>query len=193
MQGLEGMKIYTKTGDQGLTSLIGGKRVPKTEGRLSAYGTVDELNAHLGLAFTALPESKELEGLEKALIRIQNELFCVGSQLACEDSERRGKLPSLREDSTQLLENEIDMFELKLPPLKNFILPGGHTAACHLHVARTVCRRAERAALAFYNDTPDAMDAGIVQYLNRLSDFLFVAARHVNRVLGRNETIWEKP
>ena len=177
------MKIYTRGGDKGKTGLIGGRRVDKDIARLRAYGTVDELNAQIGLA-RALAESGELDG---ALLRIQENLFVLGSLLAAIDPGKFS-LPALPADAVQELEQWIDRMEEELVPLANFILPGGSPAAASLHVARTVCRRAEREAVAL--DRDEKLPPEIIVYLNRLSDFLFVAARLANRRSGGQETIW---
>jgi cob(I)alamin adenosyltransferase len=170
------VKIYTKTGDRGETSLFGGARVPKHDPRIEAYGTIDELNSFLGLARAAWPSSP----LDDLLARIQSDLFEIGAHLAAPGSDRfRGANPA----HVTELEQSIDAMERELPPLRNFILPGGCAAAGHLHVARTVCRRAERLVVALRDD------ASIV-YLNRLSDWLFVAARYANLKHGVDDVVW---
>ncbi|MGZ5429420.1 MAG: cob(I)yrinic acid a,c-diamide adenosyltransferase [Thermoanaerobaculia bacterium] len=175
------MKIYTRTGDTGQTALFGGKRVRKDDARIEAYGTVDELNSFIGLARAAWPESP----VDPELERIQNDLFDVGAQLAAPGSDRFGGAhPSRIEE----LERAIDHAEKELTPLTNFILPGGSAAAAQLHVARTVCRRAERIVVSLGSDAPQ----GPIVYLNRLSDFLFVAARFVNARQGTADVIWTK-
>ncbi len=177
------MKIYTKTGDAGKTSLLGGKRVFKDALRIEAYGTVDEANSLLGLARALrLPPT-----IDRMLGRVQNELFVLGAQLASPAS-RAGKGPLVTRDDVIRIEKEIDRLERTLPPLKHFILPGGHPAAAALHVARTVCRRAERLVVRLERKESSAPLAVI--YLNRLSDFLFVAARFVNRQTKRKEIRW---
>ena len=170
------MKIYTKTGDAGDTSLFGGARVPKDDPRIAAYGTVDELNAFIGLARSTWPVSP----LDEHLGRIQSDLFDVGAHLASPGSARfTGADPARSAE----LEQAIDSMESELPPLRNFILPGGCAAAAQLHVARTVCRRAERLVAALH-DEPS------IVYLNRLSDFLFVAARFANLKNGVGDMPW---
>jgi cob(I)alamin adenosyltransferase len=183
------MKIYTKTGDQGETSLVDGKRVPKTHPRVEAYGTVDELNAIVGMSVSFLNQHslQGLEELKSQLLQIQNHLFNMGSHLACEKKELRERLPRIMEEHIHELEEHIDHMEETLPPLKNFILPGGSPAAAALHQARTVCRRAEREVLRL----PEK-EALSIQYLNRLSDYLFVAARFANLKAGLEETLWKK-
>ena len=175
------MKIYTRTGDTGQTALFGGKRVGKDDARIEAYGTVDELNSFIGLARATWPESP----VDAELERIQNDLFDVGAQLAAPGQDRfTGADPRRIEE----LEGAIDRAEKELVPLTNFILPGGSLAAAQLHVARTVCRRAERIVVSLGAEAP----RGTIVYLNRLSDFLFVAARFVNARLETSDVIWTK-
>jgi cob(I)alamin adenosyltransferase len=164
------MKIYTKTGEKGDTSLIGGQRVPKTHERLEAYGAVDELNAWIGLI-----ADQDIDDVYKALLHsIQKYLFNIGSHLACPDQEKANTLSQLSANDISLLEQAIDEMDAQLPKLKNFILPGGNTVSSYCQIARTVCRRAERDMLKI-NDI--ASDEYILIYINRLSDFLFVLAR----------------
>lgn len=176
-------KIYTKTGDKGQTGLVGGKRVSKIDPRLEAYGSVDELNSSIGLAVSLLPKGHDAARILK---KIQNELFNLGSRLACDDEEMKKHLPAISNAQVQDMETKMDTWEAELSPLKNFILPGGSAAASALHVARTVCRRAERRTLAIEAEPI----LGI--YLNRLSDFLFTLARKVNADLGETDVPWEK-
>lgn len=176
-------KIYTKTGDAGQTGLVGGKRVSKTDVRLEAYGTVDELNSSLGLVVSLLPKGHEAASL---LFTIQNELFNLGSRLACDDAEMLKHLPMISEPQVQRLEKKMDEWESELEPLKNFILPGGTQAASALHLARTICRRAERRTLAV------SVEPILVVYLNRLSDFLFTLSRKVNADQGVKDVAWQK-
>lgn len=178
------MKIYTKTGDRGETSLLGGTRVPKTHRRIEAYGTIDELNAHLGL----LHDQEIPEELKSRLHQIQHELFDMGAYLACEKDPERFNLKPAGEEQIKRLESEIDMMVKDLPPLKNFILPAGHMAVSQCHVARCVCRRAER--LVIYLSQDDEVSDGVVKYLNRLSDYLFILARRIAFDLGVNEILW---
>ena len=190
-------KIYTKGGDKGETSMIGGPRVSKANLRLDAYGTVDELNAYLGLAISCLEKSSEIKAEDalSTLHDVQNELFCVGSQLACVDESFRASLPHLSSALTQKLENEIDIMTASLPELKDFILPGGHETASHLHVARTICRRAERITIELFNQSPDInepLKTQIISFINRLSDYLFTLARHLNLLAQTPETKWKK-
>jgi len=177
-------KIYTKTGDKGQTSLVGGTRVAKTDIRLEAYGTLDELNSVLGVIRAKVVDDG---GLEKSLRVIQNNLFNIGSHLACEDEKLRGSLPSLSAGAVENLERDMDLWESSLPPLKNFILPGGSEAAAFAHLGRTVCRRAERAMLRLNDVAPDQLI-----YLNRLSDWLFLLARELNHRLKVADLEWEK-
>lgn len=182
------MKIYTKTGDSGQTGLFGGPRVRKDDLRIEAYGTVDELNAALGLArCEALPPP-----VAATLERVQHDLFAVGAELATPNPDARGTV-LVGDSQTTALEQAIDALEVDLPPLKNFILPDGCRAATLLHVARGVCRRAERRVITLANQ-PNVADCGrIIRYLNRLSDYLFVAARAANLAAGAVETVWIKP
>jgi len=187
------VKIYTKTGDHGETALFGGPRVRKSDPRVEAYGDVDELNAAVG-AVRAVVEDPELERL---LARVQDELFAVGAELATpHDAKARAAIPAVDPSWARRLEEAIDRWDAELPPLTTFILPGGTRTAAALHLARCVCRRAERRVVALAADA--AVDPGVLVYLNRLSDFLFVAARVANHRAGRAETPWrparpEKP
>ena len=180
------MKIYTKSGDDGSTGLFGGGRVRKSDARIECYGTVDELNASLGVAAVAAPST-----IAESLRRVQNELFVVGAHLATpEDSPHTRSLPLLDEAMIGRLEMEIDNAEAELEPLRQFILPGGAETAARLHLARTVCRRAERVLVEFALDRPVAPT--IVTYMNRLSDWLFVMARLANKRAGVADKTWEK-
>lgn len=179
------MKIYTRTGDQGTTSLFGGRRVSKANQRIDAYGTVDELNSHIGLVRDQEVNAKRTD----QLTRIQNTLFIIGSILATEPGNEKVKIPSLREEDIVFLEMEIDVMEAELEPLRFFILPGGHQAVSFCHIARTVCRRSERLAIALFER--EAGDIGmVIKYLNRLSDYLFVLSRKMAKELGIVETAW---
>jgi len=180
------MKIYTKTGDDGTTGLIGGERVRKCDARLDCYGTVDEINAALGLAAVTAPAS-----LVIILREIQNDLFVIGSHLATpNESVHAQALPPLDEAMITRLEMQIDTAEHDLPPLRQFILPGGTETAARLHLARTICRRAERLLVNFSLDRP--VPTFILTYLNRLSDWLFVQARWANQHAGVPDVPWEK-
>lgn len=182
------MKIYTKTGDDGTTGLIGGDRVRKCDARIECYGTVDELNATIGVAaVTASSPMREV------LAAIQNDLFVIGAHLATPEiggGTRASHLPALDESIVARLEMQIDAAEHALPPLRQFILPGGCETAARLHLARTVCRRAERLLVDFALDRP--VPAMILTYLNRLSDWLFVHARFANHEAGVADVPWTK-
>ncbi len=182
------MKIYTKSGDQGETSLWGGGRVTKSHPRVNAYGTVDEANSMIGLALSFVPESEAR--ITERLIRIQNELFQVGSELATSPGTANS-CAFVSDQEIATLEAEIDEMESTLAPLKNFILPSGSSAGSALHLARTIVRRAERDCVDLGHNEP--MREEVVRYLNRLSDYLFVMARSVNSILGRVETRWLPP
>ncbi|MDR2962643.1 MAG: cob(I)yrinic acid a,c-diamide adenosyltransferase [Bacteroidales bacterium] len=180
------MKIYTKTGDCGKTSLVGGKRVEKYCERLECYGTVDELNAHIGVVH----DMCETEDVRTILLRVQNDLFSIGGLLACENAAQF-QLPCVDYTHIELLEQTIDRYNEALPQLKSFILPSGNVVASHCHVARTVCRRAERAVVKLAEH--ETIDTHIAIYLNRLSDFLFVLARKIMNDSGLQEITWKKP
>jgi cob(I)alamin adenosyltransferase len=179
------LRIYTKTGDKGETSLIGGTRLPKHHIRIEAYGNVDELNSWIGL----LRDHDLCEHDTSLLIEIQDRLFTIGSLLATDPEKKtRMQLPQITEGDISLLENEIDVMETTLPPMKSFILPGGHKAVSTCHVARCVCRRAERSVLRLAEN--EQVDALIYKYLNRLSDYLFVLSRKIAQDLKVIETPW---
>ncbi|MDP5171976.1 MAG: cob(I)yrinic acid a,c-diamide adenosyltransferase [Bacteroidia bacterium] len=178
------MKIYTKNGDEGTTSLLGGTKVAKYDLRIEAYGTVDELNAYLGL-IADQPEASDSLPLIRA---IQSNLFVIGSQLANDPGRSHFKVPTLDESEVIQLENSIDAMEALLAPLTNFILPGGHPANSMTHVARCVCRRAERRVVELNEKAP--VDPLMLRYLNRLSDWLFVLGRHFSRITGSEEILW---
>ena len=180
-------KIYTKTGDAGKTSLIGGTKVPKSHIRINAYGTVDELNAYIGLLGDQLADMHSRELLRE----IQDRLFTIGSSLASDPhKEITMKIPDLRESDILLLETEIDLMHSKLPEMKSFILPGGHVAVSTAHVCRTVCRRAERIIVELDAQEPLGQPL-IIKYLNRLSDYLFVLSRYIGMLLGAEEVKWK--
>jgi cob(I)alamin adenosyltransferase len=179
-------RIYTKTGDEGLTGLGGGRRVPKDSPRVSAYGTVDELNSAIGVAL-ALGLS---DRLVDELGRIQNELFDLGSDLCWpSDDERRARIPTVQPHNVERLETLIDELNETVGPLSNFLLPGGSPGAAQLHVARTICRRAERATITLSRE--EAIGDLVLPYLNRLSDALFVMARYENHTRGVDEPLWQ--
>ncbi len=175
------MKIYTRTGDAGQTSLRWGYRVSKDALRVEAYGTVDETNAFVGMALAALPPGVAVR-LEDILRRILRELFDVGADLAVEPDRDKGQQPKVQQAMVAALETDIDALEAGLDPLRSFILPGGSPAAAALHVARTVCRRAERDVVRL--GAVEQVDPVLLKYLNRLSDFLFVAARAANKAVS---------
>ena len=179
------MKIYTKTGDKGFTSLIGGTRVPKSSLRIECYGTVDELNSHIGLV-----RDQDINATRRPLLKeIQDRLFTIGSSLAADPEKSKMKLPDLHDADVTLLEDEMDRLNVDLPELHAFILPGGHPAVSHAHVARCVCRRAER--LAIHLGEESFVAELVVVYLNRLSDFLFVLSRAMAHELGVEEVTWK--
>jgi len=185
------MKVYTKTGDKGTTALFGGTRVPKHHIRIDSYGTVDELNSFIGLI-----RDQEIDVRSREiLIHIQNKLFTVGAVLATDpekmilkNGKERLNIPKINEEDIKLLEDEMDIMDGNLPPMTHFILPGGHVTVSYCHVARTVCRRAERLAAALYEIEP--FDEHTLKYLNRLSDYLFVLARKLSKDLQADEVKW---
>ena len=179
------MKIYTKTGDKGTTSLFGGKRVSKADVRIDAYGTVDELNSWIGVVRDQAVNIRR----QDILVHIQDRLFTIGASLATEPGNTKVKIPALNEEDVLKLENEIDAMEAELPPLKSFILPGGHASVSLGHVARTTCRRAERIVISLSEN--EAVDPLVIRYLNRLSDYLFVLARKMAHELRAEETPWK--
>jgi cob(I)alamin adenosyltransferase len=180
------MKIYTKTGDLGMTSLIGGHRVPKYNGRIEAYGTVDELNSYLGLVIASL-----IVAAPKVLLnKIQSDLFVIGSRLAAPEGTKMN-LPTIQEKDVQMLEEAIDALDESLPPLRNFVLPGGSVSVAHIHVARTICRRAERQVVYLAHELPEEQQIPlIITYLNRLSDYLFTLSRYESKETNSPETPW---
>jgi cob(I)alamin adenosyltransferase len=187
------LKIYTKTGDLGKTSLIGGTKVPKSHIRIETYGTVDELNSYLGLVndhLYATALQLPLQGAE-GLKEIQDRLFTIGSSLACDpDKEPLMKMPDLKESDITFLEKEIDAMNEVLPPMKSFILPGGHIAVSTTHVARCICRRAERCCVNM-QEQELFVDPLVIKYLNRLSDHLFVLSRYIGHLLNAPEIPWK--
>ncbi|MEC7527343.1 MAG: cob(I)yrinic acid a,c-diamide adenosyltransferase [Bacteroidota bacterium] len=178
------MKIYTKSGDKGTTSLFSGKRVKKYNLSIKAYGTIDELNSWIGLLKDELNEGRNIDFNE-----IQETLFTIGSHLAADGNEKMiDKLPVISSTPTSNLEKSIDLMDVELPEMRNFILPGGHKLSSYCHIARCVCRRAER--LVIESIEQNNMSSEIVVFLNRLSDFLFVLARKVLKDHGLDETPW---
>ncbi len=182
-------KVYTKTGDNGMTRLAGGQEIPKTSLRIEAYGSVDELNAQLGVVAENLRVVNELNELRTKIVRIQNELFDLGSQLSVLPDDRRENTPLIKTEYIERLEREIDEMNVQLPLLKSFILPGGGEISVQLHVARTVCRRVERRVLCL--GEAETLDGTEGPYLNRLSDWLFVACRFTAAKTGVEETLWK--
>ena len=181
------LKIYTKTGDKGTTSLIGGTKVSKSHIRIESYGTIDELNSFIGLCGDCIDDEKSKVTLKE----IQDRLFTIGSSLACDpDKEPLMKLPDLKEIDITFLEQEIDAMNEVLPAMKNFILPGGDVAVSHLHVARCVCRRAERVCVLMQENNL-FIDEIVIKYINRLSDYLFVLARYIAKLLKAEEVAWK--
>ncbi len=181
-------KVYTRAGDSGTSALIGGERVGKDTARLECYGTVDELNATLGLVIAALEGSAAEPRLRPTIERIQNELFNVGTQLATPDADRRSRSPSVQQRHVEAMEAEIDSLNQDLAPLTSFVLPGGGTVSAHLHLARTVCRRTERLVVGLSRS--EDVDAVLLAYLNRLSDALFVFGRWAAFKDGVPEQLW---
>ncbi|SDX92306.1 cob(I)yrinic acid a,c-diamide adenosyltransferase [Hymenobacter psychrophilus] len=179
------MKIYTKTGDKGLTSLIGGTRVPKSSLRIECYGTVDELNSYIGLV-----RDQEVNAARRPLLKeIQDRLFTMGSSLASDPEKSKMKIPDLHAEDVALLEQEIDRMNETLPELRVFVLPGGHQSVSFAHLARCVCRRAER--LVIHLGEESFVADLVVMYLNRLSDYLFVLSRQMAHELNAEEVKWE--
>ncbi len=179
------MKIYTKTGDKGTTSLFTGKRVPKHHIRIESYGTLDELNSWIGL----LRDQKIDSHHQAVLAQIQDKLFTLGAILATEpNKDNRLKIPRVTEEDSILLEKEMDEMNASLPPMTHFILPGGHTTVSYCHVARTVCRRAERMISLLHEAEP--LPNTLLAYINRLSDYLFVLARKLSKDLKAKEVKW---
>jgi cob(I)alamin adenosyltransferase len=180
-------KIYTKTGDQGKTSLIGGTKVFKSNIRIDSYGTIDELNSFIGLVSDQVAD----DAVRAILKETQDRLFTIGSSLACDpEKEPLMKLPDLKEDDITLLEHEMDKMNEVLPVMKNFILPGGHVAVSTAHIARCVCRRAERQCVQLM-ETGNFIDPLVLKYINRLSDYLFVLARYIGHLFNVEEISWK--
>ena len=178
------MKIYTKTGDKGETSLFGGKRVPKDDVRVEAYGTVDELNSNIGLLMCYINQEKSLKFLQI----VQNELFVLGSLVAADPGKSNLKLPPFKVEAIKMVESEIDMMDTFLEPLKFFVLPGGSKGIAMAHICRTICRRAERRLVSLNH--LEAVNLDLVIYLNRLSDYLFTLSRYIAQQEGISEKPW---
>ncbi len=177
--------IYTRTGDNGTTSLIGGTRVPKYDLRVETYGTIDELVSYLGLVRDCLSS----ETLNSELVKIQSTLFNIESIIACEKEELKAKMPKVKEEDIAYLERKINVMTESLPQMKGFVLVGGSRTSSHVHVARTICRRCERLCVRLSEEI--GVEETILKYLNRLSDYLFVLARYILKRKGREETYWK--
>jgi cob(I)alamin adenosyltransferase len=182
-------RIYTRGGDKGDTSLVGGQRVPKDTLRIEAFGTVDELNAFIGSARVSAMTDERLKMLAEILLRVQHELFNLGSILATLPADVHPKQPRVTEVEVHQLEQEIDSMNADLPALRSFVLPGGSRINAELHAGRTVCRRAERLVVALARQEEVPLEA--IRYLNRLSDALFVWSRWANHALGLDEVLWQ--
>ena len=179
-------RIYTRTGDKGTTSLIGGTKVPKSHLRIEAYGTIDELNSHIGSGREQITD----EGTKKILLEVQDRLFTIGSSLACDPiKEPKLRIPDLKETDVELLEQEMDRMNESLSPMTSFLLPGGHATVAQLHITRCVCRRAERCCVRLELESLE-VDPLILKYLNRLSDYLFVLSRYIAHLLQAPEMPW---
>ncbi|MEM7647075.1 MAG: cob(I)yrinic acid a,c-diamide adenosyltransferase [Pseudomonadota bacterium] len=183
------MKIYTKRGDTGETSLVDGRSISKSDIRLKTYGTLDELNSHLGLLISLLKSEAKLEPELAHLNDLQIWLFQLGSQLACADQEMAKKLPTINKQQILSMEQKMDTWDEELPPLKNFILPGGHLASSQAHVCRTIARRAERACVSLHQQQP--LEVLALPFLNRMSDYFYSLARLINARLGIASVEWK--
>ena len=179
------MKIYTKKGDTGNTGILGGTRLPKHHIRIESYGTIDELNSHIGLLRDQLDEKASID----ELIKIQEELFTIGSQLASDPVKNKMELPMIDLEDIEYLEKRMDEMDANLPEMRFFVLPGGHVAVSQAHICRCVCRRAERLCVALKENEP--VNELILQYLNRLSDYFFVLSRQLTSDLKVEETPWK--
>ena len=186
------MKVYTKKGDKGTTSLLGAANISKSELRIRAYGHVDELNAHIGLLtayVTDISKSKETQSILDSLENLQFQLFHIGSHLACTNQKILNGLPPLQEIWIKHLEEHIDHITKDLPQLKNFIIPGGSKAACQAHICRTTCRRAE--CICVDLSSQENINSLILMYLNRMSDYFFTLSRYINHLQGISDVIWK--
>jgi cob(I)alamin adenosyltransferase len=180
-------KIYTRTGDKGTTSLIGGTKVPKSHLRIEAYGTTDELNSHIGLCRDLLSDEQS----RKILLEVQDRIFTIGSSLACDPiKEPKMRIPDLKETDVTLLENEMDRMTQSVSAMKFFILPGGNATLSHLHIARCICRRAERCCVRLELESLE-VEPIIIKYLNRLSDYIFVLSRYTGHQMKVQEISWK--
>jgi len=186
-------KVYTRTGDSGMTSLVGGQSVSKSDSRICAYGKIDELNSYIGACKQDLLDSKikgeDVRKLIKILYRIQNELFNIGNMLATLDKDIKENMPKVEDSHIKMLEENIDYFNSNLPILKSFVLPGGSSINIWFHIARTICRNCERKVVGLSNK--EKIDINIIKYLNRLSDALFVFSRWSSYKLSIKETLWD--
>ncbi len=180
-------KLYTRTGDKGTTALVGGTRVPKHSAQVEAYGTIDELKSHIGL----IRDMSTDKDLRKNLLDIQNNLFIIESRVASDTEETLAMMPPLPDDALPFLESEIDRMDAALPKLTKFILPGGHPIASQAHIARCICRRAERRVLAFQAQGGELVEKTALRYINRLSDYLFALARLLAHEFGDGDVCWE--
>jgi cob(I)alamin adenosyltransferase len=181
------IKIYTKTGDKGSTSLIGGTKVPKSHVRIESYGTVDELNSWMGVVSDHVNDP----GVRSVLKEIQDRLFTIGSSLACDpEKEPKLKIPDLHDSDVTYLEQQIDKMNEQLPPMRAFVLPGGHPAVSFAHVARCVCRRAERICVGMQEEGME-IEQLVIMYLNRLSDYLFMLSRYIGKLTNAEEVQWK--
>jgi cob(I)alamin adenosyltransferase len=178
------MKIYTKKGDSGTTGLIGGTRVPKNHIRIESYGTIDELNSYIGL----IRDQEISNDIKEVLIEVQDRLFTLGSLLAADPDKSKMILPQVHESDVTFIENKIDEMDETLEPIKSFVLPGGHPTVSYTHIARCICRRAERLVVQLSEEY--TVDPIIIQYLNRLSDYLFTLSRKLTKNLGATEQAW---
>ena len=183
--------VYTRGGDKGETSLVSGSRISKGDDRIELYGDVDELNSFIGFTISSLKRDLEDVELCSYLENIQSRLFDLGSNLACEKKlASRYELPQISDDEVIRMESYIDLLNSKLVPLKHFILPGGEETSCRFHLCRTVCRRVERSLVRFESNNPSELPDNSIQFINRLSDFLFIASRYVNVLANREEILW---
>ena len=181
------MKIYTKTGDRGTTSLIGGTKVLKSHERIEAYGTIDELNSYIGLCRDLI----DIPKIKDVIKEIQDRLFTIGASLACDpDKETKLKIPDLKEEDIIFLEGEMDRMDESLAPLQYFILPGGHPTVSHIHIARCICRRTERLIVMLISSNKQH-ESLIIKYMNRLSDYLFVLSRYIGVGYNAEEISWK--
>lgn len=179
------MKVYTKTGDKGQTSLFGGKRISKADLRIESYGTVDELNSWIGL----LRDQEIAEHQKQVLVEVQDRLFTMGSMLASDPEKPLKNIPLISAEDITYLEQQMDKMDENLPPMKSFVLPGGHQIVSYCHISECVCRRAERMVIRLSEES--VVDELVIRYLNRLSDFLFVLSRQISLDKNANETPWE--